>query len=57
MVEKCEGSKDLGMKEIKDPAESRGKSSEMQGISTEWRDWSLQLTENNEFLITGKTSQ
>jgi hypothetical protein len=57
MVQKCEGTKDLRMKEIKDTTESRGQGSEMKESLTEWKDWSLQLTDSNELLITGKTNQ
>jgi hypothetical protein len=44
MVQKCEGTEDVGMKEMKESL-------------TEWRDWSLQLTDSNELHITGKTNQ
>jgi hypothetical protein len=44
VAQKCEGTEDLGMKEMEESL-------------TEWRDWSLQLTESNELLITGKTNQ
>jgi hypothetical protein len=57
MVQECEGNEDLGMKQMKDANKSRGQSSEMKESLTEWRDWSLQLTDNNELLITGKTNQ
>jgi hypothetical protein len=45
------------MKEMKDTNESRGQSSEMKESLIEWRDWSLQLTDNNRLLITGKRNQ
>jgi hypothetical protein len=57
VLQECEDNEDLGMEEMKDQNESRRESSEMRGNSTEWRDWSLQLTDNNELLITGKTNQ
>jgi hypothetical protein len=57
MVQECEGTEDLEIKQMKDANESRRQSSEMKEVLTEWRDWSLQLTDNNELLITGKTNQ
>jgi hypothetical protein len=57
VVQKYEGTDDLGMKGVKDTNESRGESIEMKESLTEWRDWSLQLTDSNELLITGKTNQ
>ncbi|PNF16198.1 hypothetical protein B7P43_G17973 [Cryptotermes secundus] len=57
VVQKCEGTEDLGMKEMNDANESRGQDSEMNGSLTEYRDWSLQLTDSNELLITGKTNE
>lgn len=57
VVHKYEGTEDLGMKGVKDTNESRGQSIEMKESLTGWRDWSLQLTDRNELLITGKTNQ
>jgi hypothetical protein len=57
MVQKYEATEDLGMKEVKDTNESAGQGSEMKESLTEWRDWSLQLTDSNELLITGKTNE
>jgi hypothetical protein len=52
-----ESEKDVGMKEIKEKNELREQDSEMKESLTEWRDWSLQITDSCRLLITGKTNQ
>lgn len=58
MVQKYKSDKDVDMKKMKDKNESSEQDGEMkeEGL-TEWRDWSLQLTDSNSLLITGKTYQ
>jgi hypothetical protein len=56
MVQMCENKKDTGIKDVEDKNKPRGQDSEMKENVTEWKDWSLQLTDTR-LLITGKTTQ
>lgn len=53
----CKSRKDIRIKDVENKNKPREQDSEMKENVTEWRDWSLQLTDNNSLLITGKTTQ
>jgi hypothetical protein len=57
MVQMCKSRKDIRIKDVENKNKPREQDSEMKENVTEWRDWSLQLTDNNSLLITGKTTQ
>jgi hypothetical protein len=73
VLQKYESDEDVGMKEIEDKNESGDQGNEYAEMKedknesgnqdsemkclTEFRDWSLQLTDDNSLLITGKTNQ
>ena len=49
--------KAIGIKDVEDKNKPREQNSEMKENVTKWRDWSLQLTDDNRLCITGKTTQ
>jgi len=53
----CRSKKAIGIKDVKDKNKPREWNSEMKENVTKWRDWSLQLTDDNRLCITGKTTQ
>jgi hypothetical protein len=57
MLEMCESKKDAGIEGVENKNKPREQDSEMKENVTEWRDWSLQLTDDNRLLITGKTTR
>lgn len=57
MVQMCRSKKAVGIKAVEDKNRSREHNSEMKENVTKWRDWSLQLTDDNRLCITGKTTQ
>jgi hypothetical protein len=57
MVQMGKSKKDVGVKDVADKNKPRKQDSEMKENVTEWRDWSLQLTDDDKLCITGKTTQ
>jgi len=57
MVQMCSSKKAIGIKDVGDKTKPREQNSEMKENVTKWRDWSLQLTDDNRLCITGKTTQ
>jgi len=57
MVQMCRSKKAIGIKGVEDKNKPREQNSEMKENVTKWRDWSLQLTDDNRLCITGKTTQ
>jgi hypothetical protein len=57
MVQMCRSKKSAGIKDVEDGNKPREQNSEMKENVTKWRDWSLQLTDDNRLCITGKTTQ
>jgi len=57
MVQMGRSKKAIGIKDVEDKNKPREQNSEMKENVTKWRDWSLQLTDDNRLCITGKTTQ
>jgi hypothetical protein len=57
MVQMRRSKKAIGIKDVEDKNKPREQNSETKENVTKWRDWSLQLTDDNRLCITGKTTQ
>lgn len=57
MVQMCRSKKAIGIKDVEDKNKPREQNSEMKENVKKWRDWSLQLTDDNRLCITGKTTE
>lgn len=57
IVQMCRSKKAIGIKDVEDKNKPWEQNSEMKENVTKWRDWSLQLTDDNRLCITGKTTQ
>jgi len=57
MVQMCRSKKAIWIKDVEDKNKPREQNSKLKENVTKWRDWSLQLTDDNRLCITGKTTQ